>query len=106
MIKLIFLLSRKPEIDRQAFQDYWLHTHAPLVLVVPGVREFRQHHARADQTSLTETFDGIAEIVFDREEDIDAALASAEWQAVERDAANFIQAAQRLVATEHRLMPS
>ena len=31
MIKLTYCLVRKEELSREAFQDYWLKQHAPLV---------------------------------------------------------------------------
>ena len=34
MIKLTFCLIRLPHLTREAFQDYWLNTHGPLVASV------------------------------------------------------------------------
>ena len=39
MIKLTFCLHRLPGLAREAFQEYWVNTHAPLVA--------RQKHAPA-----------------------------------------------------------
>lgn len=39
MIKLTFCLVRLPHLTREAFQDYWLYKHAPLV---------RSHQATLD----------------------------------------------------------
>ena len=37
MIKLTFALVRRPELTREAFQDYWFNRHAPLVASVREV---------------------------------------------------------------------
>ena len=34
MIKLTFCLTRLPHLSREAFQHYWINTHAPLVASV------------------------------------------------------------------------
>ncbi len=48
MIKLTFCLVRRPELSREAFQDYWFTKHAPLVRkhqTVLGIRRYVQLHS-------------------------------------------------------------
>ncbi len=71
MIKLSFCLVRLPHLTREAFQAYWLETHAPLVAGVAAelqIRRYVQTHAlppeahaglRASRSAPPE-FDGVA----------------------------------------------
>ena len=76
MIKLTFCLVRLPHLSREAFQEYWRGTHAPLVASVAetlGIRRYVQMHSlpaeasagiRASRHAPAE-FDGVAELWFD-----------------------------------------
>lgn len=86
MIKLTFCLRRKPGLSREAFHDYWLNTHGPLVSSVKdvlGIKRYVQVHANAPSklsASLqgsrgdAEPYDGIAELWFESEDAIEAAM--------------------------------
>jgi len=87
MIKLTFCLIRRPELTREAFQDYWINTHAPLVASVRDVlriRRYVQLHSLpvkvSDQIRATrggpEGYDGVAQLWWDSLADM--ALARAE----------------------------
>ena len=83
MIKLSFCLVRLPNLTREAFQAYWLGTHAPLVASVAEelqIRRYVQTHSlpgeasaglRASRDAPPE-FDGVAELWFDSLEDMAA----------------------------------
>src|SRR5208283_4952007 len=43
MIKLTFALTRLPHLTREAFQTYWLETHAPLVASVKEALRIRRY---------------------------------------------------------------
>jgi uncharacterized protein (TIGR02118 family) len=76
MIKLTFCLTRLPHLSREAFQDYWFKTHAPLVASVAEplqIRRYVQLHSlpqeanaavRASREAPPE-YDGVAELWFD-----------------------------------------
>ncbi|WP_372782594.1 EthD domain-containing protein [Phenylobacterium sp.] len=76
MIKLTFCLTRLPHLGREAFQDYWINTHGPLVASVAGtlqIRRYVQLHSlpaeasagiRASRDAPPE-YDGVAELWFD-----------------------------------------
>jgi uncharacterized protein (TIGR02118 family) len=76
MIKLTFCLTRAPHLTREAFQDYWFNTHAPLVASVAQdlqIRRYVQAHSlpadlnvdiRAARSAPAE-YDGVAELWFD-----------------------------------------
>lgn len=78
MIKLTFCLRRLPHLSRDAFQRYWLGTHAPLVAAratTLGIVKYEQVHAGMDAVNAAirasrnapEPYDGIAEIWFESE---------------------------------------
>jgi uncharacterized protein (TIGR02118 family) len=92
MIKLSFCLHRLPHLNRDAFQDYWRDTHAPLVKrhrKALRIRRYVQCHAitnalndliRAGRTA-PEMYDGVAELWWESLDDLEAAMASPEGQA-------------------------
>jgi uncharacterized protein (TIGR02118 family) len=67
--RLVFVLHRRPDMTREAFQEYWSTTHAPLVVSVAdvlGITGYQQVHTiREDPTRPARAFDGVAELWFD-----------------------------------------
>jgi uncharacterized protein (TIGR02118 family) len=85
MIKLSFCLRRLPHLSREEFQRYWFDTHGPLVRKHADalrIRRYVQTHTllgdAADSLRATRGgppgYDGVAELWWDSEEDIAAAL--------------------------------
>jgi uncharacterized protein (TIGR02118 family) len=90
MIRLVFLLRRKPEFSREEFQSYWLGTHGPLVAGFAdalNLRRYVQNHTldsplnqamnRARGGAMEAEYDGVAELWWDSAEALDEATASA-----------------------------
>ncbi len=86
MLKLTFCLTRLPSLSREAFQDYWINTHAPLVASVAKtlqIRRYVQTHSYPQAASevlragrgAPGDYDGVAELWFDS---LDAVAANAE----------------------------
>jgi len=109
MIKLTYCLHRLPTLTRAEFQQYWRDTHAPLVAAARdalGIRRYIQQHTvdstigaansgrRGIPSGDGEDFDGVAELWFDSEEAVAAAVATEEGQKhawiLFEDEANFI----------------
>ncbi len=88
MIKLVYCLRRRAEIDRAAFQHYWLTTHAPLVEAAAealGVVRYVQSHtiesalgpALAESRGCTDpVYDGVAELWWEGEAQLTAAMST------------------------------
>ncbi len=108
MIKLTFVLVRRPELTREAFQAYWFDHHAPLVASlreVLRIRRYVQLHSLAADVSdgvrisrhAPDDFDGVAQLWWDSFEDMaarhDAAAAEAGRQLLE-DERKFIDHAR------------
>lgn len=92
MIKLVYCLRRRPDIDRAAFQHYWLTTHAPLVEAAAealGVVRYVQSHtidtglaaAVANSRGCTvDAYDGVAELWWEDEAALTEAMGSPDGQ--------------------------
>jgi uncharacterized protein (TIGR02118 family) len=92
MVKLIYCISKKPELSVEEFQTYWRETHGPIAGRIPGLRRYVQCHTvpalYGGQTPPA--FDGAAELWFDDLETMRSAMGSAEVKAALEDEKNFI----------------
>lgn len=84
-LKITFCLRRLPSLGQQAFLDYWYLNHAPLVRRhAAALRIARYIQLVPQQTPLSgpmmkargapEPFDGVAELWFASEADLEASL--------------------------------
>ena len=105
MIKLVMCLSRREDMTREEFQDYWLNNHGPFFLKnadAMRAKKYVQSHTldtplnegmRSSRGMLPE-YDGVAEVWFESEEDLVEAMSSTEGQnlsaALLEDEGNFI----------------
>lgn len=90
MLKVMIFLSRHPESSAEAFDHHLRETHAPLVAQLPGLRRLVVNRVQPDPNGPPATWDAIAEDWFDNLEALQAALASPQGQAVNADAATFL----------------
>jgi uncharacterized protein (TIGR02118 family) len=92
MIKVTYCLRRLPHLSRAQFQDYWLHTHGPLVqrhAKLLNVRRYAQVHTTDEEmnevlrklNASPEPFDGVAELWFDSVEALNAPASTPEGRA-------------------------
>lgn len=110
MIKAVVLLRKLPHLSTEEFLRYWLETHGPLVRSHAKVRRFRKYiqvHPTAPKVlddiivrrgGLPVGCDGIAEIYWDKVEDMIEANRSPEGQ---RAAAEIVEDEKRFL-----LLPS
>ena len=87
MIRLTFVLRRRPELSREQFQDYWRRQHGPLVAKHSthlGMLRYVQVHTLDDPINdqmaearggMEEPYDGVAELWWWSRERIVEALA-------------------------------
>jgi uncharacterized protein (TIGR02118 family) len=86
MVKLV-ALYRKPA-DAADFDKHYFDVHIPLVQKFPGLRKLEV--TRVTGAPIGESkFHLVAEMYFDNNESMDAALASPEGKAVTRDILSF-----------------
>lgn len=122
MIKVAFCLHRLPHMSRQDFQRYWFDVHAPLVQknqkAMRVQRYVQLHYSDLGRLSegvrkvrgAPEPFDGVAELWFERAEDLEAAFATPEGRAAGaellQDEKRFIDLARSpiLLGVEKRII--
>ena len=90
MTKVIFVLHRRPDMDREEFRRYWRDIHGPIAARMPGLRRYVQNYAVPGAAAGDPPCDGIAELWFDSAEALLAAFASPEGAATMADVPNFL----------------
>ena len=77
MVKMIYCISKKPEMSVEEFQTYWRETHGPIAARIPGLRRYVQCHVvpALYGGQNAPSFDGAAELWFDDLESMRAAMA-------------------------------
>ena len=90
MTKVIFVVHRRPDMDRDEFRRYWRDVHGPLAARMPGLRKYVQNHAVPDSPYGDPPCDGIAELWFESPEAMQAGFASPEGVATTADIPNFL----------------
>lgn len=98
MIKMLIFVPRKEGMSFEAFRDYYDEEHGPLASELPNLRKYVVDFPR-DPTKAE--YDAVAELYFDDMGDLGAAFDSEVGQAVQEDAAAFIdQENQRTMIVE------
>ena len=106
MIRLIFVLRRKPSMSREQFQKYWNEVHGPLVakhVTTLNILRYVQDHTLDDPTNeqmaherggMEAPYDGVAELWWTTREALATSFASPAGQSAAKelveDEARFI----------------
>lgn len=107
MIKLVYCITKKPDLTDEQFFDYWKTVHARIAARIPHLRRLVQsHRLTVPGDKHHPDFDGMAELWFDNATSLLAARQSPEWQAITEDEANFIYRAKvaYFVSEEHTIL--
>lgn len=96
MFKAIILLTRRDDMTREAFADWWLKQHAPLARALPRLRRATFNLVTSDAG-----IDGVSELWFDSRADFEAAYATDAGRAVVADSVAHVAKRERLFVTEH-----
>ena len=96
MFKAIILLTRRDDMTREAFAQWWLHEHGPLARQLPGLRRLTFNLVANDST-----VDGVSELWFDSAAAFEAAYASAIGKQVAADSMAHVARRERLLVAEH-----
>lgn len=89
MVKIVFLVHKRADLDREDFRRYWRETHGPIAARLPGLRKYVQNHALQGPDASNPEYDGFTELWFDDVESFQRALESPEAAAAFEDAAEF-----------------
>lgn len=100
--KAMILLKRREDLSQEAFVDWWLGTHRPLALRLPGLQRM-VINIGADASA---GYDGCSELWFDTEADFHAAYATEIGQAVARDSLSMVSRRDRLFVREIEAGPA
>ncbi|MEM9530894.1 MAG: EthD domain-containing protein [Pseudomonadota bacterium] len=87
MIKLIMCLRRRADLTRAEFQDYWQNQHGPFFQANAAImrsKKYLQSHTLEsplndgfrESRGMAPEYDGVAEVWFESEEDLMAAMGS------------------------------
>jgi uncharacterized protein (TIGR02118 family) len=101
MVKLVYLLRRKPGLKLEEFQQHWLERHSWFGVDNPAVRRYVQYHALANDPvrewlaqaadgPAKESYDGAAIAWFDTLEAMQAAMQTESVAAALEDEKHFI----------------
>jgi uncharacterized protein (TIGR02118 family) len=91
MIKLVYCITKKPELSDEEFFRHWKNIHGPIGTTIPRLRKLVQsHRINFPGDKHPPAYDGMAELWFDNVEDLLAARQSPEWRASTEDEANFV----------------
>ena len=93
MIKMVFLVHKRSDMDTEEFSRYWRETHAAIGAKLPGLRKYVQNHSIAAPDGTPASYDGFAELWFDDVASLEQAMASPEGEAVVADLENFLDVA-------------
>lgn len=94
MVKLVFLLHRRPGMALDDFSRYWREEHGLIGAAMPGVRRYVQNHATQTLDGSPLPCDGFAEMWFDDMESLQNALVSPAGQAAMADSEKFLDVAR------------
>ncbi len=104
MFTVLIWARRREDLTPEAFRDYWLRTHAPLVAAsYQGLRRYVVHPVVAVPRGEA-PFDGIAELVFDSRDAFAAAARSEGGRAAAADLANFTRESGAVFVEEHAVV--
>lgn len=91
MVKLVFVMHRRPGMSHEDFSSHWRSQHAALASQIPGLRKYVQNHAAgASLDGSPPPFDGFTEFWFDDMASLFEGLDSPESQAALADSENFV----------------
>jgi uncharacterized protein (TIGR02118 family) len=107
MVKLVYCITKKPNLTDEEFFRYWKDVHGPIGARIPAVRRMIQSRRIAVPGDRHRgDYDGMVELWFDSAEALLAARQSPEWKASSDDEANFIDHSRvaYMVTEEHLIL--
>ncbi len=93
MIKFVMCLTRRSDLTREQFTDYWQNRHGPLFMKFAETYRAKKYlqcqtidtplnGMIRESRSMQPEYDGVAEVWFESEEELVAAMSSPEGQEV------------------------
>ncbi len=89
MYKIIVLYTEPAEADKAAFEEHYFQVHVPLCHKMPGLVRAEVNRISSAAPGQPAPFFLITELVFNSQEEMQAARATPEGKAVFKDTRNF-----------------
>jgi uncharacterized protein (TIGR02118 family) len=90
MLKVLVVLYKRPELTWGEFRRYWKEDHGRLARQIPGLRRYVHNDALIEGKPPY----GVAELWFDDQAAMDAAMSSSHGKAALNDLGNFCDEAR------------
>ena len=104
MVKMNMFLTRRADLTREQFSEYWEKKHWPIILSMPEAKTFtkryvQQHNIGQVPPGITAApYDGIAEAWFETIEDVYKVVGTQAWKAiVQKDDENFLDTSKTVL---------
>ncbi|MDO5511746.1 EthD family reductase [Corynebacterium sp.] len=101
MIKIVAVITKKPEHSREEFLRHWHEDHPAYVRRLPGIRRYRQNPAIDHRTDWP--FDGMAELWFDSVAAVKEAYAGEDGKALFAHEELFLADMQWFISEEKEI---
>jgi len=98
MIKAMICLTRREDMTREDFRDWWLGSHKDKAVKLPRLKRICFNLTVGDGP-----YDGVAEQWYDTLEDMEAAYQSDIGKEVAADSMKHVSGRERLLVEEHEL---
>jgi uncharacterized protein (TIGR02118 family) len=90
VVKVLFILHKRPDMNEDAFRAYWRDTHGPITAKLPGLLRYVQNHPFSDPHGDPLPADGVDELEFEGIVEMQTALSTSEGQRMLGDLGNFL----------------
>eukprot|EP00467_Chlorarachnion_reptans_P003479 CAMPEP_0114500916 /NCGR_PEP_ID=MMETSP0109-20121206/8220_1 /TAXON_ID=29199 /ORGANISM="Chlorarachnion reptans, Strain CCCM449" /LENGTH=101 /DNA_ID=CAMNT_0001678611 /DNA_START=95 /DNA_END=400 /DNA_ORIENTATION=- len=101
----MIMLKRKEGISRHDFGKWWLTQHKGLALQLPGLKKYAVSLVDVPEGEDEPMYDGVAELWFDKKEDLAAAYTTELGGKVAADSMAMVCKRDRLLTYEHTFEP-
>jgi uncharacterized protein (TIGR02118 family) len=97
MLKFASFFRKRPDIGHDEFHEYWIETHADLVLRMPGLVRYVQNHPLPGTLSAASRYHGVAEVWLESADALVREPGSTFWDEVAFQEAMFIDPDSQVV---------
>tara|TARA_B100000945_G_C20392945_1_gene603283 strand:+ start:1498 stop:1797 length:300 start_codon:yes stop_codon:yes gene_type:complete len=99
MFKVMILLTRKEDLSRSEFKNWWLNEHSILASQLPGLKKACFNLVENEDAP----YDGVSELWFDSEDDFTSSYESEIGKSVVADSLAHVNGRTRLIVNENIL---
>jgi len=104
VIKMIFLVHRRPELTRIEIQKHWRETSGRIGSKIPGLRKYIQHHGVPGADGIEPPYDGFAEMWWDDGDSLQKALESPECRTATEDIEKIVGRQETFAIEQHEMV--